>query len=142
MLDWLDSLFGAKQSKRNVKALKQNEGTHTFLMSAPLCSPIRRIYTGLYARGVRPTHWQWMDVQDKHPKTEELVTVGQMLTLTVSNKQANWTEYLLRHLQQQDREGFEIHSKTIDVRNQFHARRRNGKMPTPWIAQGCKPRQR
>jgi hypothetical protein len=79
-----------------------------------------------------------MTVQDIHPKTKEYIDVGQMMTLTVSNKQANWTEYLLRHLQRQDREGFEIHSKTIDVRNSYHARRRGGKMPIPWKAQGCK----
>ena len=137
-IDWLDKLTGAPRSKRNVKQLKATPGTHTFHLAAPLCMPLRRVYDDLYRRGVRPTSWQWGAVQDRIPNSEDTVTVGQAMTLTVTNKQAVWTEYLLNHLQEHDEEGFKIHSKTIDVRNQFHARRRNGKMPTPWIAEGCK----
>jgi hypothetical protein len=154
MLDWLDKATGkldkltgsAPRTKRKATGkpatAKQADaaptGTHTFHLAAPLCMPLRRVYDDLYLRGIRPVSWQWMAVQDRLPKSEETVTVGQAMTLTVSNRQANWTEYLLRHLQQHDEEGFEIHSKEIDVRNKFHARRRGGKMPTPWIAKGCK----
>lgn len=115
ILDAIDGVTGSNE--RN--------GTHTFTVSAPLCIPIRSLWTALYRVGIRGSFAEMPSV-----------VTFQTARITVSKKQAKYASLLLWKQAAVWPEGLNIKNDPWRKQSRSAVVRNGYRMPIPWTDNG------
>lgn len=104
-----------------VTGSNERNGTHTFTIAAPMCVPIRHLWTALHNVGIRG---KWQPIPS--------VLTFQTVRLTVSKKQAKYASLLLWKQACVWEEGLNIRNDPWRSKSLTAIGRNGWKMPTPW----------
>lgn len=99
----------------------QHNGTHTFTVAAPLCIPIRELWSAMYGVGIR----------GKFQEMPSVLTF-QTARITVSNRQAKYASLLLWKQAMVWPEGLNIKNDPWRKKSLAAIGRNGYKMPEPW----------
>jgi len=139
--DWIgrtiDSLTGHTKRRTTTKQptgasrqrgpARTDQGTHNFTVQKAYCTPARAvILQALNTYGVPVSNYK------EYVKGGTIRPIAQEATFSVPKQQAVWAEYLMERTRR-----LAVVGGRIDGRNREWAGRYDGRMPVPWMEDGC-----